>query len=63
MASINRVNLAGNLTSDPEMAHTNDGTPVAKFGLAVGRPGKDSGADFFTVVVWRRLAEAVAENK
>jgi len=63
MTSINRVNLAGNLAADPEMAHTPDGTPVAKFGLAVGRPGKDSGADFFTVVVWRGLAEAVAENK
>jgi len=67
MASKNRVDLAGNLTNDPELRLTNGGTPVAQFGLAVSRSyaGKDASvaADYFTVVCWRGLAEAIADNK
>lgn len=65
MASINRINLAGNLTGDPEFTTTDGGLAVARFGLAVSRgyAVKDDGADFFTVVVWKGLAEAVAEHK
>lgn len=66
MASKNRVILGGNLTRDPETRFTNDGTPVAAFGLAVTRPapkGKDNGTDFFTVTAFGRLAELVAERR
>ena len=37
MASFNKVILLGNLTRDPEMRYTSNGTPVASFGLAVNR--------------------------
>ncbi len=73
MASINRINLAGNLTGDPAFTTTDGGLAVARFGLAVSRgysrgnsrgdAGKDNGADYFEVVVWKGLAEAVAEHK
>jgi single-strand DNA-binding protein len=35
MASLNKVILLGNLTRDPEMRYANNGTAVARFGLAV----------------------------
>ena len=37
MASFNKVILLGNLTRDPEMRYTPNGTPVASFGMAVNR--------------------------
>lgn len=38
MASFNKVILLGNLTRDPELRYTPNGTPVASFGLAVNTP-------------------------
>lgn len=35
MASINTVNITGNLTRDPELRMTNSGTPVLMFSVAV----------------------------
>lgn len=35
MASLNKVILLGNLTRDPELRYAPNGTPVARFGLAV----------------------------
>lgn len=57
---MNQVQLIGRLTRDPELRYTTDGTPVGDFGLAVDRPLKDDEADFFEIVVWRKLAETVA---
>jgi single-strand DNA-binding protein len=37
MASFNKVILMGNLTKDPEIRYTPNGTPVANFSLAVNR--------------------------
>jgi len=37
MASLNSVILMGNLTRDPELRTTPNGTSVASFGLAVNR--------------------------
>ncbi len=37
MASLNSVTLLGNLTRDPELRYTPQGTAVATFGLAVNR--------------------------
>ena len=65
MASLNRVVLAGNITRDPELRFTQEGTPVANFGLAVNRvrsKNKDA-ADYFNVVAWRGLAETIANHK
>jgi single-strand DNA-binding protein len=61
---INRVILVGRLTKDPELRYTPSGVAVATFTLAVNRPfTNQSGereADFVNIVVWRRLAENVA---
>jgi single-strand DNA-binding protein len=54
------VSLAGNLTDDPELRHTESGIARAMFRVAVsGRREKE--ASFFTVVVWRDQAEHAAE--
>ena len=64
MVSFNRVILAGNLTRDPELRFTNDGVPVANFGLAVNRVrSKSEEVDFFDVSAWRELGETVANYK
>lgn len=57
--SINQVILMGRLTRDPELRTTPNGKSVANFGLAVDKYGQDSGADFFEIVVWEKLAELV----
>lgn len=41
MASFNRVILAGNMTRDPELAHTASNMPICKFGLATNRKWRD----------------------
>jgi len=61
MASLNRVILVGNLTKDPEVRSTPDGTSVANLRMAVNRPWTNKQgereADYFTIVAWRKLAE------
>ena len=59
--SINQVMLMGRLTRDPELRTTTNGKSVANFGLAVDKFGQESGADFFEIVVWERLAELVQQ--
>lgn len=59
---MNKVMLIGNLTKDPEMRQTTNGTNVCTLTLAVNRRFKDKTtgeavADFFNVIVWRQLAE------
>ena len=41
MASFNKVILIGNLTRDPELAHTASSMPVCKFGIATNRKWRD----------------------
>lgn len=67
--SVNNVVVLGNLTRDPELRFTPNGTPVAGFGLAVNRryQNKKSGewvedTSFFNVTVWFKLAENCAES-
>lgn len=63
MASYNKVLLMGNLTKDPELRYTPQGTAVANLGLAVNRKyftkDKESKTDvlFITVIVWSKQAE------
>lgn len=61
---LNRIILIGRLTADPEFRYTPQGTPVARFTLAVNRPFTNQQgereADFIDIVVWRQLAENVA---
>ena len=64
MPSHNRVSLMGNLTRDPELRFTNNGVPVANFGLAVNRiRSKNEAVDFFDVSAWREVGEGVANYK
>lgn len=63
MANLNKVFLMGNLTRDPELKNTPQGTPVARIGLAVNEQYKTQAGevkkkvDFFTVVAWGKTAE------
>jgi single-strand DNA-binding protein len=66
---LNNITIVGNLTRDPELRFTPNGTPVASFGIAVNKrtQNKESGewineADFFNVVAWYKLAENCAES-
>src|SRR5919109_3744466 len=69
MAQGNQVTLVGNLTDDPELRYTPNGTPVATFTVAVNRrtrdesgQWKDGETSFFRCNVWRQQAENVAES-
>ena len=59
----NRVTLAGNLTRDPELKSTPQGTAVCKMGIAVNREWKNSAGEkqkevqFFNITVWGKSAE------
>jgi len=63
--TLNKVILIGNLTRDPELRYTPDGTPVASFTLAVNRPFTNQqgerDADFIPIVAWRKQAERCSE--
>lgn len=63
MASYNKVLLMGNLTKDPELRYTPQGTAVANLRLAVNRKFRNKNQEikeevcFVTVVVWSKQAE------
>ena len=62
---LNRIVLMGRLTRDPELRHTQTGTAVASFSLAVDRDFKDKqtgekSTDFIDIVAWRSTAEFVS---
>ena len=63
MASYNKVLLMGNLTKDPELRYTPQGTAVVNLRLAVNRRFKNKNQElkeevcFITAVVWNRQAE------
>lgn len=60
---INKVTLIGNLGSDPEVRHLENGAIVARFSLATNESYKDKDGNWQTttewhnIVVWRELAE------
>jgi len=63
MVSFNRVFLIGNLTKDPELRYTPQGTPVSNLRIAVNTPYKDKTGQaqqdtcFINVVAWGQMAE------
>jgi len=65
--SLNRVQLIGNLTRDPELRYTPQGTAVCTFGVATNRTWTtDTGekrdeADFHRVVAWNKLGELCSQ--
>ncbi|HLG75062.1 MAG TPA: single-stranded DNA-binding protein [Ktedonobacteraceae bacterium] len=60
---LNKIMLIGHLGKDPDFNVTPDGTPVARFTLAVSRNIKTSSGErreeteWFNVTAWRQLAE------
>lgn len=58
---MNKLTIIGNLCDNPILRHTQDGTPVCGFTVAVNRRktpnNQDPGADFFNVNAWRGLGE------
>jgi single-strand DNA-binding protein len=59
---MNTVSVIGNLATDVEVREVGDeGKKVAAFLLAVGRGGREAGADVFGVSVWDRQGELCAE--
>ncbi|MBC3899723.1 single-stranded DNA-binding protein [Acetobacterium carbinolicum] len=62
---MNKVNLVGRLTRDPEVKNTTTGKAVATFTLAVDRRFKNKDgqkeADFIPLVVWGKQAEFVGQ--
>lgn len=64
---LNIITIMGRLAKDPELRHTQTGTPVASFRLAVDRDFKDKGTgdretDWIDVVAWKNTAEFVSRN-
>lgn len=65
--SLNKVQLIGNLTRDPELRYTPNGTAVCSFGLATNRSWttesgeKKDEAEFHKIVAWNKLAELCSQ--
>ena len=61
--TINKVELLGRVGADPEMRYTASGTAVTQLRLATDRYRRDGedATDWHTVVVWDKLADAVAQ--
>jgi len=65
--SLNRVQLIGNLTRDPELRYTPQGTAVCTFGMATNRGWvtesgeKKEEAEFHQIVTWNKLAEICSQ--
>lgn len=64
--SLNRVVLIGNLTRDPELKYTPQGTAVCSFGVATNRSWTTKTGEtkedvqFHRIVAWQKLAELAA---
>jgi single-strand DNA-binding protein len=63
---MNQVVLMGRLTRDPELRHTQQGTAVTSFTLAVdrdysSREGGERQTDFIDCVAWRNTADFVSK--
>lgn len=67
MANFNKVMLIGNLTRDPELRYTPQGTAVASFGLASNRRWRSQAGEdreetvFVDVSAFGRQAELISE--
>ncbi|MFZ5932754.1 MAG: single-stranded DNA-binding protein [Patescibacteria group bacterium] len=65
--SLNKVVLIGNLTRDPELRYTPQGTAVCTFGVATNRQWTTEGGEkkeeteFHRIVAWNKLAEICSQ--
>lgn len=61
--SLNRAQIIGNLTRDPELKQTGGGQSVCTIGVATNRSWKDANGmkqdqtEYHNIVVWGKLAE------
>lgn len=52
----------GNLTRDPDLRYTSQGTPVCRFGIAINQKFNDKEeTTFLNIVTWNGLAENCAK--
>ena len=64
--SLNKVQLIGNLTRDPELKYTQSGSAFCRFGLATNRNWRTATGEekeeteFHSIVAWDKLAELCA---
>jgi single-strand DNA-binding protein len=62
---MNKVILMGRITAEPEIRYTTNNIPIARFKIAVNRPGKSQdgkpSADFIQITAWRSTAEFIAK--
>ena len=65
--SLNKATLIGNLTRDPELRYTPQGTAVCTFSIATNRQWttesgeKKEDAEFHRIVAWNKLAEICSQ--
>ncbi len=65
--SLNRVQLIGNLTRDPELRYTPSGAAVCSFSIATNRSwttesgDKKEESEFHRIVAWNKLAEICSQ--
>ena len=65
--SLNKVELIGNLTRDPELRYTPQGTGVCTFGLATNRSWVTEGGEkkedveYHRIVAWNKLGELCSQ--
>lgn len=63
---LNRIILMGRFVRDPDLKHTQNGTPVTSFTLAVdrdfkSRDGGEKSTDFIDCTAWRGTAEMICK--
>ncbi len=67
MKGLNRAQIIGNLTRDPEMRYTPSGTAVVTFSVATNRSWKTESceardeAEFHRIVAWDKLAQICSQ--
>src|SRR3989338_5417193 len=65
--SLNKAQLIGNMTRDPEMRYTPQGTAVCTFGVATNRSWVTDGGEkreeteWHRIVAWNKLAELCSQ--
>lgn len=55
MSSLNQVQLIGNLGQDPEIRHTQDGSPIAQLSVATTESWKDKAGQWQDRTQWHRI--------
>lgn len=63
MSAVNKIVMIGNLTTDPEVRVTTEGTSMTRFTMLIQRGGVNQDkSDLIPVVCWGKLAEQANES-